>query len=123
MFPAFTSEKGARKFIREVGDNADDLLHLRWCDQGGKSEYPTDPTMTTDNQQALVNAARIEKVPTNKSMLAINGRDLLQAGIPQGPQMGQVLEYLTDQVIDNPELNTKEALMGLAQSWKPSQPQ
>lgn len=121
MFPAFTSEKGARRFIQQAGDNAEDLLHLRWADQGGKSEYPTDSSLSVDNQMALVNAARETKVPTNKSMLAINGRDLMNAGIPQGPQMGQILNYLTDQVVDNPELNTKDALLGLVQSWKPSQ--
>lgn len=124
MFPAFTSEKGARRFLRDVGDHADDLLHLRWADQGGKSEYPTDPTLSTDTQMALVNAARETKVPTNKSMLAINGRDLFgQVNIPEGPQRGQLLNYLLEQVVDNPELNTQEALLGLARTWKPSQPQ
>lgn len=119
MYSPFNTEKGARRFLRTVGDSADDLLHLRWADQGGKSEYPTDPSASTDNEMALINSARAQNAPTNKSMLAINGRDLIDAGIPPGPNMGLILNHLTDQVIDNPELNTKEALLGLAQTWKP----
>lgn len=122
MFPAFTTEKGARKFMALTGNHADDLLHLRWADQGGKSEYPTDPSLSVDNHFDLLNRVRSQGMATNKSMLAINGRDLIAAGIPPGPQMGQIINYLTEQVIENPELNTREALLGLAQAWKPATP-
>lgn len=122
MFPAFTSEKGARKFLSQVGDHAEDLLHLRWADQGGKSEYPTDPSLSIDTQMKLINQARAAKVPTNKNMLAIDGKELFnQVQLPNGPVRGQLLNHLTDQVIDNPELNTPQALLGLAQTWKQMQ--
>jgi len=42
--------------------------------------------------------------------LAINGKDLAELGIPKGKGMGDVLEYLLDMVMQNPGLNTKEAL-------------
>jgi tRNA nucleotidyltransferase (CCA-adding enzyme) len=117
MFPAFTTEKGARKFLNTVGDHADDLLHLRWADQGGKSQYPTDPSLSVDQQRALVEQVRAAGQATNKSQLAVNGNDIIQAGVPQGPQVGQVLQYLTDAVLENPELNTREALLGLVRGW------
>ena len=47
-------------------------------------------------------------------MLAVNGRDLLGAGIPQGPMLGAVLERLVERVIDEPELNDRERLLALA---------
>ena len=43
--------------------------------------------------------------------LAVNGNDLIQAGIPEGMQMKEKLEALLDQVILDPEKNTKEQLM------------
>jgi hypothetical protein len=113
MFPAFDTPKGARRFLRNVGPHADDLLSLRWADQGGKSEYPTDPSMSIDKHQELIDQAREEQAPTGKAALAINGNDLMQAGVKPGPEMGQLLEELVDAVVENPQLNTKEGLLGL----------
>lgn len=118
MFPAFDNERGARKFLNRVGDeHADDLIRLRWADQGGKSEYPTDASLSTDTQQTLVNGAREAQAPTQLSQLAINGRDLIAAGMKPGPDMGTTLERLVQQVVENPELNTKEGLLGLVRGW------
>ncbi len=47
-------------------------------------------------------------------MLSVNGKDLIQAGIPQGPILGAVLERLVELVIDSPELNEKGKLLELA---------
>lgn len=117
MFPAFDTEKGARRFLNRAGEHADDLLDLRWADQGGKSEYPTDPSLSVDNQRDLINQARAAKAPTAISQLAVNGGDLIQAGMTPGPQMGQTLNRLVEEVIDNPELNTKDGLLGLVRAW------
>lgn len=48
------------------------------------------------------------------SGLKINGRDLMDMGINQGPIIGHILERLTEIVIDDQSLNTKEKLQGLA---------
>jgi tRNA nucleotidyltransferase (CCA-adding enzyme) len=120
MFPAFTSEKGARKFLNRVGDHADDLLDIRWADQGGKSEYPSNAKtgldLSTDTQRNLIEQVRNQQQPTNQSQLALNGNDLIQAGIPKGPQMGLLLKRLTDAVVEDPTLNTKDKLLELAQN-------
>jgi tRNA nucleotidyltransferase (CCA-adding enzyme) len=54
-----------------------------------------------------------------KSDLAINGRDLIELGIPQGKQLGEVLDRLFEQVLDQPELNTREKLLELAHKMMP----
>jgi tRNA nucleotidyltransferase (CCA-adding enzyme) len=43
--------------------------------------------------------------------LAINGNDLIQAGITPGPAIGQVLGQLLDMVLEEPECNTREQLL------------
>jgi tRNA nucleotidyltransferase (CCA-adding enzyme) len=43
--------------------------------------------------------------------LAVTGRDLIGAGIPAGPGLGEVLAHLLDLVIEEPERNTKEWLL------------
>jgi tRNA nucleotidyltransferase (CCA-adding enzyme) len=43
--------------------------------------------------------------------LAVNCRDLIQAGIQPGPLLGAILERLVELVIDDPSLNAKEMLI------------
>ncbi|MCL2388296.1 MAG: CCA tRNA nucleotidyltransferase [Defluviitaleaceae bacterium] len=43
--------------------------------------------------------------------LAINGNDLLNAGIPSGKAMGETLEKLLDAVMREPSMNTRERLL------------
>ena len=49
------------------------------------------------------------------SQLAVNGRDLMAAGIPAGPALRRVLETLLDGVIRAEFPNEKEALLAAAQ--------
>ena len=48
--------------------------------------------------------------------LAVNGRDLMEAGFEKGKQLGEILEYLLGEVLEEPELNKKEKLLELADS-------
>ena len=43
--------------------------------------------------------------------LAINGRDLIEAGVKPGKELGQILNRILRKVIKNPELNSKENLL------------
>ena len=48
---------------------------------------------------------------TSISELNINGKDLMDAGIPKGALIGSMLERLLELVIEKPELNTRESLL------------
>lgn len=43
--------------------------------------------------------------------LAVSGKDLIQAGMKPGKELGEKLGEFLEIVLDNPELNTKEALL------------
>lgn len=120
MFAAFASEKGARRFMARVGNHADDLMDIRWGDQGGKSEYPNpkgkEEGLNLDKQQDLIEQVRNKGQATSLTALAVNGGDLKEAGFRPGPQMGELLKRLTAAVVDNPSLNTKDQLLDLAKS-------
>ena len=49
--------------------------------------------------------------PYRLSDLAIDGADLIELGFAESPQLGRVLAGLLDEVIENPALNTREALL------------
>ncbi|MCF0141877.1 MAG: hypothetical protein HUJ75_00710 [Parasporobacterium sp.] len=52
--------------------------------------------------------------PYSIAQLKVNGSELIAAGIPAGETIGRVLNFLTDKVIENPCLNSKEVLTELA---------
>ncbi|HOB21459.1 MAG TPA: hypothetical protein PKI30_01260 [Bacillota bacterium] len=52
-----------------------------------------------------------KKLPLQIADLAVNGRDVMEIlGIGPGPEVGEVLEQLLEQVILCPELNEKTTL-------------
>ena len=58
--------------------------------------------------------ALLEKPFTVKD-LAVNGHDLMQIGVTEGPEIGRILNEMLEMVLDNPEINTKEQLMSMVQ--------
>lgn len=117
MWRAFVSERGARRFLNRVGDHADDLFNIRWADSGGKSVYPSDPTLSLDVQRKLVDRVRNQQQPTTQSQLAINGKDILNLGVQPGPLVGEILRELTRIVIDDPRQNQRDNLLTIAQGY------
>jgi tRNA nucleotidyltransferase (CCA-adding enzyme) len=43
---------------------------------------------------------------------------LLELGIPQGPAIGRTLDELLARVVEEPELNTRERLLELAEELR-----
>ena len=50
--------------------------------------------------------------------LAVNGGDLMEAGVEKGKAIGETLAWLLDMVLENPELNKKEILLGKLEERK-----
>jgi tRNA nucleotidyltransferase (CCA-adding enzyme) len=50
--------------------------------------------------------------PIELADLQVNGDDLRRAGIPAGPIYAKILHALLERVLENPALNTMEALLG-----------
>ncbi len=44
--------------------------------------------------------------------LAVTGKDLIEAGMKPGPELGAALNQLLELVIEHPECNTREYLLG-----------
>lgn len=45
--------------------------------------------------------------------LAVNGQDLIRAGVKPGKEMGEILKMLLNRVLEQPELNDREKLLEL----------
>ena len=55
-----------------------------------------------------------EAPPLRVGDLAIGGRDLIRLGLKPGPRFGELLDALLDRVLDDPSLNTRDALVAEA---------
>lgn len=111
---ADSADKSILRFVRKLSKTGSmDQIRLRIGDRlGGKFDATT--------FQWVAFAKKIRRLATPKKSvfglkaLAINGSDLLAAGFTEGPQLGKVLKELLDVAFENPELNTKEALLEIA---------
>ena len=50
--------------------------------------------------------------------LKINGKDLIGAGVPEGPQIGRILSDLLEEVIDGTCPNERDTLMARAEALR-----
>ena len=57
-----------------------------------------------------------EKHCINLKMLAINGSDLISLGYKPGKKIGLLLDWLLNQVLEDPSLNQREQLIELLNS-------
>lgn len=111
--------KGIRrtlKSLKEVDVNYKDLLRVSICDKMGGLRSRTKYTFKDIFE--LVKSFRNEIFRKNKttefSDLKVNGNDAMEiTGLKPGKEVGEILKYLLDLTIDNPELNEKEKLIEL----------
>ena len=122
MYPDFSSSKGARRFLNRYGDAADDLMTLREADIAGKGVENRRNQATVDKQRELVEQARQAGAPTTQAAISVDGNDLLAMGL-HGPQIGAILRRLVNDVVENPALNARDALMQRAREYANAQPE
>lgn len=64
--------------------------------------------------RTLTEEIRRDRDPVTLKELAVDGRDLIKAGLKPGPGLGKTLEELMNLVLDDPDCNTKEGLLKAA---------
>ena len=52
---------------------------------------------------------------------SINGKDLMDMGVPQGKEIGEILSWLLDQVLERPVLNERETLIAMVKEKRDEQ--
>ncbi|MFR0733071.1 MAG: hypothetical protein ACLSHU_01635 [Oscillospiraceae bacterium] len=90
-----------------------DLLALDRADDSGKGT-PSDPA-AFDRFEASLRQILAEQPCLTTRDLAISGRDLLELGLPQGPELGRILRTLLEEVGDGRLPNTPEVLLRRAE--------
>jgi tRNA nucleotidyltransferase (CCA-adding enzyme) len=89
-----------RRWLSQTGEHADDLLALLKARPGPASPLPK-----------VVAAVRAAGDPLRVQDLAVDGNDLIAAGVRPGPDIGATLERLLNEVLEDPRRNTKQHLL------------
>lgn len=102
-----------RKAMAKVGAEAiPDLMIVKHVDMDAQSDYMfEDKKRLLDGFEGMSSKVLEDKDPLTIKELAVTGRDLIEAGVAQGPALGEILNDLLDIVLDNPKLNTKQELL------------
>ncbi|MBD3237325.1 MAG: HD domain-containing protein [Candidatus Eisenbacteria bacterium] len=114
------TDSAVRRFVRTVGsEHIPDLIAVRIADMAGNQRKRGDRTPLDELQQ------RIDEVIAKDTALsvrdlAIGGHDLMALGVPEGPRIGEILRALLERVLDDPEMNTREALLAAAREMQAS---
>lgn len=103
------TEAGVRRFLRRVGpENVEDFIKLREADRIGSGVPKAVPYKL---RHLLFMIEKVKRDPLSPKMLKVKGEDVMKIlGIGPGPKIGWVLSILLDEVIEEPEKNSKENL-------------
>jgi tRNA nucleotidyltransferase/poly(A) polymerase len=112
------SDAAVRRFIIRVGEeNLNDIYDLRMADSFGTTgiEPPPDALLPLTKRAA---AALEKNSALSLKSLAVSGRDLIDRGMEPGKRIGIVLGELLEAVVEDPALNTRAALLTIAENLR-----
>lgn len=105
------TDSAIRRFIRNVGlENIDDMMALRVGDRlGGGTQKETSWRMEKFQQRIK----QVLKKPFSISDLKVNGHDVMKVlKIKSGPKVGEILQKLFEDVLEDSSKNNREYLLG-----------
>lgn len=110
------TDSAVRRFIKRVTlPRLADLFALRLADHAA-IHGSIDGTLL-DELKARIEAIVAEGDALTVKDLAIGGNELMALGIPKGPLIGAVLEYLLETVLDDPSQNTSARLTTISERY------
>ena len=102
-----------RRRLSQFGQDAVlQLLSLQRADFGGKGVFGE--ITNFDEVEAMLHTLIAEDACLRIKDLAVSGKDLMAIGFPAGPQLGQCLNHLLEQVLDETLPNEKSSLLECA---------
>jgi len=103
------SESSVRRLIKNIGkDSVEELLEVRQADRIGSGVPKAEPYKLRHLRYMI---DKVSRDPISVAMLNINGGDVMEiVKIQPGPKVGQILNILLSEVLDDPKKNEKSWL-------------
>ncbi len=112
-YPVEASAKSVRRAINKIGEEIFPyLFDVKRADIFAQSSYDREEKITRIEEVRKVYGTVLEKRQcVSLRTLAVTGKDLIEAGMRPGKEIGEMLDKLLHAVLEEPEENTKEKLM------------
>lgn len=109
-------KKTMRRLMNQIGVEAMPLLFLlQRADLLAQSEYTREDKLAKlDAGERCFQEIRDAGEAVTLKELAIGGREIMSFGVKPGPKIGVILQQLLETVLEDPQKNTPEILVGLA---------
>lgn len=105
--PQAADPLSVRRWLSATGGAADDLMALTELRAGAPPPW-----------RAVVEGIRARGEATSRGQLALSGDDLVALGVSPGPELGVLLHRLLETVLAQPDLNTRDRLLELVNTWR-----
>lgn len=111
-------KRAMRRLMNQAGDAMPLLFLLQRSDLCAQSDYTREEKLRKlDAAQRCYREICEAGEAVRIKELAVGGKELIDLGIKPGPALGGILQRMLEQVLDHPEMNTKECLLSLAEAW------
>ncbi|GAG15918.1 unnamed protein product, partial [marine sediment metagenome] len=103
------TESSVRRLVRQAGpENMEELLQVRYCDRIGSGVPKAEPYKLRHFKYVI---ERVSRDPISVKTLKVNGENVMKLLVVKpGPKIGQILDILLGQVLEDPKKNKKELL-------------
>lgn len=110
------SNLSIKRMLNKIGEKLlRDLIKVKRADLLSQNPlYAKERLLNLITIEDKMNSILNQKECFNLKDLKINGKDLIDLGFNRGKEIGNILKYLLDLVIEDPSLNEKEKLIKLA---------
>jgi tRNA nucleotidyltransferase (CCA-adding enzyme) len=111
-------DSAVRRFVARVGrESIADLLKLRRADQVGRCNRD-EPVQGILDLGRRIDAVLAAQEALTISDLAVDGDALMrELALPSGPDVGTILRFLLECVLEDPAQNEREKLIGIARRF------
>jgi putative nucleotidyltransferase with HDIG domain len=108
--PGEVGESSIRRLLRKVGrENIEELLQVRMADRIGSGVPKAEPYKLRHLKYMV---EKVSQDPISVKMLKVDGNDVMEIlKIKPGPKVGQVLDVLLEEVLEDPKKNEREFLL------------
>lgn len=103
-------DSSVRRLLRKVGsENVEELLQVRHSDRIGSGCPKAEPYKLRHLRYVM---DKVSQDPVSVIMLKVTGNDVMETlKIEPGPKVGQALDILLGEVLDDPKKNERETLL------------
>ena len=113
------TKQSVRRAVRKAGTaQFPALFAVKRADILAQSDYMREQKLAyVDAFEAMYQEITAQGDCLSLKQLAVTGRDVMELGVKQGREIGEILNWLLEQVVEVPEYNDKDWLLGRVRDY------